>query len=425
MNFNSIARVFSHKVSGNLAALGVLQVGNYLLPLILVPYLVRTLGLRDYGLLIFAGSFVAIFRTVVAFGFDLTATRDVSLNREEPAYLGILYTNIVSARGILLSLSILVLATIGNLFTSVAEVLPLALLCMAPLVGEAIFPVWLFQGMERMAFITALRLASKFVFVGMVVVLVKDPAQIYWVPVIEGIASLAAGLAAVAIALRKFGILLAWPKWRLVIAQMREASSVFLSDIAVHFYTTVNTIFLGSVVGPIAVANYAIAEKVYYAARGMVGIIVQAVYPTVSRIYGEDKHRFYRTAILISLGYGAILTCVSVPVFLLSDPIVKVISGSENVAASKILSIFCFALPLAMGSLFSSFLVLQRKTTSLMVITFATLVVNAALLSPLVHMLGVEGAAWAFLGAQALQLCVQLFANRSIFTHAFDRGLKG
>ena len=50
-----------------------LQVLNSLFYLIIYPYLIRTLGVENYGLYVFATSISMYFVTFVAFGFEMPA----------------------------------------------------------------------------------------------------------------------------------------------------------------------------------------------------------------------------------------------------------------------------------------------------------------------------------------------------------------
>ena len=56
-----------------------IQGANFILPLITLPYLVRTLGVNKFGIVMVAHSFAILLTIVTEFGLDMSATRQVAL----------------------------------------------------------------------------------------------------------------------------------------------------------------------------------------------------------------------------------------------------------------------------------------------------------------------------------------------------------
>ena len=69
----------------NFTSLGLVQVTNYLLPLLVVPFLIRKIGIELFGLVSFAQAMVAYYNVVVDYGFNLTITQKIALQKNNPA----------------------------------------------------------------------------------------------------------------------------------------------------------------------------------------------------------------------------------------------------------------------------------------------------------------------------------------------------
>ena len=61
----------------NFSYLSIIEIIGLLLPLVSYPYLIRTVGANNYGIVVFAQAIVAYIIIIVNFGFNVSATRRV------------------------------------------------------------------------------------------------------------------------------------------------------------------------------------------------------------------------------------------------------------------------------------------------------------------------------------------------------------
>ena len=104
-----LSRLLDSRLAGNVLSLSVLQGLNYILPLLTIPYLVNVLGIGKFGVLAFALAVVGYLGVVVEYGFNLSATKNVSEVRTDRAKLSDIFTHVLLIKIVLLVICFLVL----------------------------------------------------------------------------------------------------------------------------------------------------------------------------------------------------------------------------------------------------------------------------------------------------------------------------
>src|SRR3989338_2581887 len=99
-------------VMDNVTSLSGLQVITYILPIVILPYLFRVIGPEKFGLISFAQAFVQYFMILTDYGFSVSATKEISLFRNEHAKVSEIFSSVMMVKVALAFLSFLILGTI-------------------------------------------------------------------------------------------------------------------------------------------------------------------------------------------------------------------------------------------------------------------------------------------------------------------------
>lgn len=189
-------------------------------PLIVMPFLVKTIGLEGWGMISFATAAASFGGAVVQFGFSVSATAQIARLRGSSAELARRWrANFAGSSWLALAVLAAGLPAIALLEHQLEmRLLLLGALLMA--IATSLVPVWLFMGLERMRGVIVSSLLNRLGYVILILSIVRGPAQIPWVTLIGAAAALAGLVASLIEVKREFGLSIGIVAPR---AELREA----------------------------------------------------------------------------------------------------------------------------------------------------------------------------------------------------------
>lgn len=278
VNTEDKKRLFS-----NFFSLSMLQAFTYILPLLTLPYLVRVLGVDKFGLVMFAQAFIIFFHILVDYGFNLSATREVSINRDDKEKLTEIYSSVMTIKFILLGVSFIILSITVFLFEKFSSNWELYYYTFLFVIGQAMFPIWYFQGIERMKYITIINILSKFIFTIAIFIFIQKEDDYILVPILNGLGFMVGGLYSLWIVYTHFNQKFKFQNLQTIIIYFQDSSQFFLSRVSVSIYTSANAFVLGLFTNTTMVGYYSIAEKLYMAMQGLYHPLVNTIYPYLTK----------------------------------------------------------------------------------------------------------------------------------------------
>ncbi len=330
------------RVITNIIFLGLQQGANYILPLITLPYLVRVLGPEKFGLLSFATATILYFTILTDYGFNLSATRNISINRTDESVKNEIFSSVLIIKFFLTLISFLLLFFLLSSFDKFHQNQMVYFVTFGIVIGQAIYPVWYFQGMESLQNVTILNIGVKFIFSLLVFVLVKNPDDFIIVPILTSLGSIVFGLLSLWVLFRKFSVKFRLQKLSVLKKHLLDGWHVFFSNIAISLYTISTTFILGFFANNTIVGYYSAADKILQAVKSIYSPISQSIYPLISKKLHENTTSGIAFVKRIIQKVGIFMLLISLLLFFFSEPIVYFLLGDkfhESVLLLRIMSI--------------------------------------------------------------------------------------
>ncbi|WP_028456719.1 flippase [Chitinilyticum litopenaei] len=325
------------RLKSTIYALYLIQGLNYLVSFVTFPFLARTLGAEGFGVMNYA--FAAIQYGVLAtdFGFNLSAVRDLARVRDDRQAAARVFWTVTWAKTLLMLVSSLVLLVLTFALGSWCEHSGVFLASQLYILSSVLFPIWYFQGFEKMQLASGMMVVARAATLGFLLVFVDGPEDVVLAVLLQAAPQVIAGL---------FWCVSGWGvapppwlrvSWRELRDALRASWPFFLSAISTSLYTTSTAVLLGFFALPAQVGVFAAANKLVYIAQGLIGPLVQATYPRIAQLAAHDQPAalaLIRRAWKLQGGAGLLMTLGLV----LGTPAIIWLLGDSYLAAGPVLA---------------------------------------------------------------------------------------
>ena len=332
----------SKKLLTNFIALGIIQGANFVLPIVVMPFVIRKIGASLFGVISVAQVIMIFMSTISDYGFNLTATRDIAFFKDDREKISKIFSNVLASKFMICGLIFIVLLLVTPLVPLLKNHLMLYLFGFAYVLGQSTLVSWFFQGMEKMQFITISTLIARLLFVVLVFVFIRQKDDYIYFLCFLGIGNMVAGIFSIYLAFKIFKLKFYRPHWADIKYELKEGWHLTVSNLSINTYQNINILVLRIFTNDLIVGYYSIAEKIFFAVRQVLGIFSQVVYPHICQLTRKGQQassRFFRHFYLPFL----VMLCLGCAgVFIFSPYIIEVFLGRKEALPVLLLRILSF-----------------------------------------------------------------------------------
>lgn len=345
--------MIKNKLFENILALTTIKGLQYILAFVTFPYLTRVLQVEMFGAIVFVQGIINYFVLFTDYGFNLLGPKEIAQN-DDISTRGRVFVNIFFSKIlILLIVSVIFIISIYGLKNTLILDVWLYLVVYITVVGNVIFPVWFFQGIQEMRYITIVNVIARLFSIVCIFYFVKEPKDYLLAALFQAIVPLIGGICSWIILIKKFPEVLCLPNIKDILRTLQDGWNIFISTVAINLYTASNIVFLGIFTDPITVGYFSASKKIVDNVQQLLGTVSQAIYPHISKLVKESPQNvkpFLKKVILL-LGGGNLL--LSLFIFIFAKSIVNILLGNgyeESVILLRIMAFLPFIV--AMSNVF-------------------------------------------------------------------------
>ena len=377
-------------------------------------FLARNIGPWRYGLLEFTLALMVFFTLPVDLGLGSYGAREIARDPKRAARL------LHEITGLRLLLALVSMAALGLFILAVDKPLEQELLLALyglSLLGGPFLLQWYFQAHDQMHWVGLASIVRQAGFAALVFWMGPGRKGVLWMGVVECLSVAAAAAFCVYVTRRRMHAAWPWPDLRIrrLLGHLREVWAIGLTELAWAFMWYFCTVLLGLVFSDWTLGWFGASHRVLMALHTFVWLYFFNLLPSISRCMALPSHhllelsdRSMRFAAWVGVFAAGLLTVVA-PVVL------TMIYGPAFRDASGSFSILAWMLPVAMVSGHHRYiLVAYNHQKRLLYCTAVSAVAAVGLSFALVPLYGGQGAAWALLIANAVNLALVYVAVRQL-----------
>lgn len=317
-----------------MSSLSLIQFSNYLIPLILIPYVSRVVGVDNYGTLEYARAFILYFTIFIDYGFNYTATREVSINRYDKGKLNAIFSQIMFSKVMLFiiaSLSFYGLILYDDTLHEIKYVLWITYMIN---IGFVLFPIWFYQGIEKIAFVASINFIIKIIILALTLLLLKEKSDFWIYNFLQSVAQIVAGLFSLLYAFKKYEVKLIKIKLVVIKDRLREGFPLFISTLLSTIIGSFSFLVLKLHVDDNTLGVYSTAFKLVITIQTLLLVpFSQAFFPYMANLVTKDIDAYRKkikqaSRLLLLLNLGVLAIC-----YVFAKYIILLLFGSEYLLA--------------------------------------------------------------------------------------------
>lgn len=403
----------------NILSLGIVQIANYVLPLISVPIITRIIGPDKYGVIGYAATFIAYFNLLITYGFDLSATRKIIQHKEDKTLLNEVFSQVILSRVILFFISLVLFLLSLEFVPPLAADKKVAIFTFLVCISTVLTPNWVFQAMQELSKIAFLNFLSKLFFTVFILIIITEKKDYIYQPLVLSIISIVISLISFVWAYRRYRLSFVRQSFRQIYRLLWQEKTIFFSLVVISLYTTTNIVVLGLLVPEKEVGYYVAAQRLMDVASSVINLpLAQALFPFIGGAFAVSTQKGLQVIRKVSPIIIIFTSLAVIGMLLLGPTIITLFYGSAFKASIPVFMILSFVpLVVAISNIFGIQTMLNLKMDK----AFFRITLIGALIGVLLNIVMIY--TMGYIGTAINWLVVEGYITTAMFIYLAKQGI--
>lgn len=379
-----------------MGALVIVQILNYLLPIITIPIIVRIIGPSNFGAINYVGAVVTYFVLFIGYSFELSASRSIAMNLGDQNKLNRIFSKVLFTKILLFIVSTLIFAGLVFYTENLKKDLLLSVYTYLICVASIFDCNYLYTAKQDLKQVALFNLIAKVILNLSFLYFIRQQSDYVLQPLLISLSQIVVGIGSFYWAIRLYTLKIIFPGIKSVMQMLWDDKILFFHSFAHTVYTTLNIIFLGYFSTEVEVGFYTAGWKLIILIQALlISPLGVVLFPIIGQAFGNSK----------ADGVGIIQKMVPIIVFstlaiaigilIFGSLTVRIFYGDRFLESIFIFRILAFMpMMLALNMLFGiQTMVNLKMDKKFFLITLSAALINIVLNLVLIKFFGSPGAA--------------------------------
>lgn len=315
----------------------IINVFNFIFPLLLSPIIISRCGVEGFGIVMLFQSIMLFISSVTDYGFNINATREVTIKQNDNEFVNKHFFIVTFTKSLLLVFSLVLGLCLYFFFPKASEYSFLFFTSLSILAGRTFNPLWVLRAIHKMKFVFYFYLLFKVLSILTVYLFLKNDQNLYLVNLSIGISDLLTfGLATL--------VLFFNLKWKIYTPSVNQIKkeiyygfAIFTQNLSINANAYLNPMILSFFVNSYSLGIYSVVEKIILVIKFCASFVQQSVFPKVCELNIENRLSFNKFMIRLQIFLVVSMIIATLLLNLFSDIIVSYFIKTNALECSKFL----------------------------------------------------------------------------------------